>query len=119
MDILFKNWVPVILWSGLIFAFSSIPNLKLPSLGLGFEDKIYHFTEFFIWGALYAKSYKMTPGQKSIRGFMIALVIGMAFALLDEGHQRWIPGRGFDWKDLLSNWSGLACSLLFLFFLKK
>lgn len=111
-EILFKYWVPVIVWSGVIFTFSSIPHLKAPSLGLGFEDKVYHFAEFFIWGILFAKSYKMVSGKQDFSGLVFAVAIGASFAFIDEWHQNWIPGRQFDWKDMLSNWAGLLLSLL-------
>jgi len=113
MENLFKVWVPLIVWSGIIFTFSSIPNLKVPSLGLGFEDKIYHFAEFFIWGILFSKSYKLnSTSGKELTGFAIALLIGIIFAAIDEGHQQWVPGRQFDWKDMVSDWGGLVVSLL-------
>ena len=113
MEIILRNWVGLIVWSGAIFTLSSLPNLKVPSLGLGFEDKIYHFAEFFIWGMLFSKSYKLNNASgKELTGFAIALIIGMVFAAIDEGHQHWVPGRGFDRKDLAADWVGLVTSLL-------
>ena len=113
MENLFKIWVPLIIWSGVIFTFSSIPYLKVPQFGLGFEDKIYHFAEFFIWGMLFSRSYKLNNASgKELAGFAIALIIGIIFAVVDEGHQHWIPGRQFDWKDMMADWGGLITSLL-------
>ncbi|OIO01804.1 hypothetical protein COY52_02115 [Candidatus Desantisbacteria bacterium CG_4_10_14_0_8_um_filter_48_22] len=112
------KWVPVIIWSVVVFTFSSIPNLKIPGFGLGFEDKIYHCAEFIIWGMLFARS-GTKAGLKPSANLIILFAIGMVFAFVDEWHQNLIPGRRFDWKDMVADWAGLGISAFFWLFLKK
>jgi VanZ family protein len=78
-------WLPVVAWAALIFTFSSIPSL---STGLGTWDlvlrKATHVTEFAILGALLLRAlWAAVP----------AFVLGLAYAVTDEIHQHFVPGR--------------------------
>lgn len=128
MEIFWKFWWPVIVWSGVIFTFSSIPNLKVPEIGLGYEDKIYHCIEFFIWGTIFlwragkagvGKAQMMPESNPLIEKISLMLLVGIIFAFVDEFHQKWIPGRGFDRHDLFADIMGLACSLAIFAFFKR
>ena len=80
-----RRWAPVVAWAALIFAFSSIPSL---STGLGGWDyvlrKIAHATEFAILAALLVRALR-SPGW--------AVVIAIGYAITDEIHQSFVPGR--------------------------
>jgi len=128
MEIFWKSWWPVILWSGVIFTFSSIPYLKIPKIGLGYEDKIYHCIEFFIWGTIFiwragkvisAKTVLAPSINPLIEKAFSMLLFGIIFAFVDEFHQKWIPCRGFDRYDLFADIMGLAVSLVACVVLKK
>lgn len=118
MEIFMKSWLPVIVWSGVIFTFSSIPYLSVPSMGLNFEDKIYHCAEFLIWGLLFMRACASSKISEA-GSFLFLVLAGVVFAALDECHQHWVPGREFDWKDLVSNWAGLAVSAIIWMVAKK
>lgn len=117
-----KSWWPLIVWSAVIFTFSSIPYLRVPKIGLGYEDKIYHFIEFFIWGIIFLwRSGKVNfiknpsvSANPLIEKIFLMLLVGIIFAFMDEFHQKWIPGRESDRYDLFADIMGLACSSLFL-----
>jgi VanZ family protein len=78
-------WAPVLLWAGVIFAFSQIPSL---GTGLGTWDlvlrKLAHLTEFAILGGLL---------QRALRRPVVALALGSAYAATDELHQSFVQGR--------------------------
>ncbi len=78
-------WGPVLLWAALIFALSSIPNLGTE---LGTWDlllrKLGHFAEFGVLGALLLRALGNAP---------VAVVLGSLYALTDEAHQAFVPGR--------------------------
>jgi VanZ family protein len=78
-------WVPVLLWAGLIFAFSSIPSL---GTGLGTWDlalrKLAHASEYAVLGLLLARA---------VRRELPAVLLGIAYAASDELHQHFVPGR--------------------------
>ena len=80
-----RLWLPVATWAGIIFAFSSVPDL---GTGLGGWDlllrKLAHAAEFAVLGALLARAV----GRP-----WIAFVLGLAYAVSDELHQSFVPGR--------------------------
>jgi VanZ family protein len=78
-------WLPVVAWAALIFALSSIPDL---GTGLGGWDlalrKIAHAMEYAVLGGLLVRAL----GRE-----LPAAVIGIAYAITDEVHQAFVPGR--------------------------
>jgi putative peptidoglycan lipid II flippase len=43
---------------------------------------------------------------------IIALAFGVAYSFIDELTQAWVPGRFFEWSDLLASNIGVACGAL-------
>ena len=80
-----RLWLPVAGWAALIFVFSSIPDL---GTGLGGWDlvlrKIAHAAEFAVLGALLVRAL-LAPWP--------AFLLGAAYAVSDEVHQSFVPGR--------------------------
>jgi VanZ family protein len=80
-----RLWLPVLVWAGVIFAFSSVPDL---GTGLGGWDlvlrKIAHAAEYALLGALLVRALSR-PG--------LAVALGVAYAISDEIHQSFVPGR--------------------------
>lgn len=78
-------WLPVVAWAALIFALSSVPDL---GTGLGGWDlvlrKIAHTAEYAILGALLVRA----TGRAGI-----AFALGVLYAVSDEVHQSFVPGR--------------------------
>ena len=79
------RWAPVVACAAVIFAFSSIPDL---GTGLGTWDlvlrKLAHTAEFALLGLLLARA---------LRHDGIAVAAGVAYAVSDELHQHFVPGR--------------------------
>jgi VanZ family protein len=80
-----RTWLPVLVWAAVIFAFSSVPDL---GTGLGGWDlvlrKIAHAAEYAILGALLLRA---TGNPR------LAFAIGVVYAISDEVHQLFVPGR--------------------------
>jgi VanZ family protein len=78
-------WAPVVLWAGIIFAFSSIPDL---STDLGTWDlvlrKLAHTAEYAVLGALVYRAARSAPA---------AVLLASAYAATDEVHQAFASGR--------------------------
>jgi VanZ family protein len=78
-------WLPVIAWAGLIFTLSSIPDL---GTGLGGWDfvlrKLAHAAEFALLGLLLLRALEHA---------WAAFWLGVAYAVTDEIHQAFVPGR--------------------------
>ncbi|TMJ97945.1 MAG: VanZ family protein [Actinobacteria bacterium] len=99
-------WLPVVLWAGLIFALSAIPNL---SSGLGVWDlvlrKCAHLTEYAILGGLLFRALRREPA---------ALLLGSAYAVTDELHQAFVGGRHASPIDWLIDAFGVAAGVVLL-----
>jgi VanZ family protein len=78
-------WLPVVAWAAVIFTLSSIPDL---GTGLGGWDlvlrKIAHAAEYAVLGALLLRAI----GREAP-----AAALGIAYAVTDEVHQAFVPGR--------------------------
>ncbi len=99
-------WVPVVLWAGLIFGLSSVPDL---GTGLGTWDlalrKLAHFCEYAVLGALLLRAV----GREAL-----AAAAGVAYAATDELHQRFVPGRQAALRDVAIDAAGVLAGVLLL-----
>ena len=97
-------WVPVLVWAGVIFAFSSIPHL---STGLGTWDTILrkgaHITEYAVLGGLLYRALSREA---------LALAAGIAYAATDELHQHFIRGRHASPVDVAIDAVGVAVGMV-------
>lgn len=97
-------WIPVVLWAGMIFAFSSVPSL---GTGLGTWDlalrKLAHLAEYAVLAALLYRAV----GQA-----WVAVAIASLYAVTDELHQTFVTGRQgspLDWLvDVVGAATGVA-----------
>ena len=96
-------WLPVVVWEGVIFAFSSVPHL---STGLGTWDTILrkaaHITEYAILGALLYRAFRREAP---------ALAAGIAYAASDELHQHFVRGRHASPVDVAIDALGLTIGM--------
>jgi VanZ family protein len=101
---LLRTWVPLVLWAGLIFGLSSVPDL---GTGLGGWDlvlrKIAHFAEYVVLGVLLVRAF----GREAI-----AAAAGIAYAATDELHQHFVPGRQAAVRDVAVDAAGVLAGVL-------
>jgi VanZ family protein len=112
-------WLPVVLWAGLIFGLSSVPDL---GTGLGTWDlflrKIAHFCEYAILGALLLRA--LGRGEIVLgTGFilsprLLSIAAGVAYAATDELHQHFVPGRHAAVRDVAIDAAGVLAGVLLL-----
>ena len=99
-------WGPVVLWAALIFAVSSIPSLDS---GLGVWDlvlrKLAHLVEYAILGALLFRALAREP---------LAIAVGSAYAVTDEIHHAFVPGRSGSPIDWLIDTVGVVTGVVLL-----
>src|SRR3989344_8226656 len=94
-----KNWLPVILWAGMIVFLSSIPDLRsgLPNIFDLILRKIAHSGEFgilaiLLWRAILSLNFKQSK-QSTTNVIVIVIIIVILYAISDELHQGFVPGR--------------------------
>ncbi len=99
-----RLWLPVLAWAGLIFALSSVPDL---GTGLGGWDlvlrKLAHAGEFAVLGALLLRATERAG---------VAFGLGALYAVSDELHQMFVPGRMGSPLDVAIDMVGVAFGVL-------
>jgi VanZ family protein len=95
-----KRWAPVALYAAFIFYGSAQTGHELPRWSFMAHDKILHTLEYSGFGLLLARAF----GQ---RRWYLAIPAGLLFAIGDELHQSFVPGRmGNDVGDMTADLAG-------------
>jgi VanZ family protein len=114
-------WVPALLWAGLIFHVSSLPGDRLPRLWTWEHgDIILHGLEYLILGALLYRAFALS--RPALGYALLALVswgLAAAYALSDEYHQSFVPGREVSLSDILADLLGAVVGVVLLHELYK
>lgn len=94
-----SRWVLVLVWMAIIFVLSSqssLPRAPEDTLDVVLK-KLAHFAEYAVLGALLLRS--LTPSDSwlpihaSTRTRLAAVALAGMYALTDEVHQSFVPGR--------------------------
>ncbi|UNC93967.1 VanZ family protein [Candidatus Contubernalis alkalaceticus] len=118
------SWTAVIIWMGLIFYLSHQPAVESSRLSQGITEVIIqavekvfpnlefdlrnlnhfvrknaHFCAYLILGFLVVKALWIS-GAAGVKGMVLALVICVLYAVSDEVHQMFIPGRSGEVRDV-------------------
>ncbi len=102
-------WGPVALYMIVIFAESSLEAAPLPS---GLNDKVAHALGFALLGALLARAMASGfPLPLTVERAGSSMVIGVAYGLTDEIHQRFVPGRSSSMGDLIADAAGVVVAV--------
>ena len=124
------SWLLVILWMGLIFYLSHQPATQSSDLSSGLTERILavidrvisgldinvenfhhlirkgaHFFAYFVLGILVTSALR-THSLVGWRHFFIACLICVVYAVSDEVHQLFIPGRAGQVKDVMIDSAG-------------
>ncbi len=105
---LIKLWGPVVVWAGVIFFFSSVPDLKT---GLEYDfllRKIAHITEYFVFTFLLYRAFSGSFKMNVFRLFMYPAVFSFLYAISDEIHQYFVLGRSCAISDVLIDSIGIV-----------
>jgi len=87
-----KYWLPVIVWAGVIFILSAIPNLKTDLEQDFLLRKIAHMVEFGILTWLFFRALKQE--QINFNKILIcSFIFSLFYACFDEFHQLFVRGR--------------------------
>ncbi|MFA5038914.1 MAG: VanZ family protein [Candidatus Omnitrophota bacterium] len=108
------SWVTAGCYASFIFALSSIPSRSFPQTVSGL-DKIAHLLEYIPLGLLLMRAQAfITPPRRRIQALLVTVFVIMLYALSDEFHQTFVPGRTADIKDwAMDVLGGLIGGLLF------
>jgi VanZ family protein len=109
-------------WMSLIFYLSSIPGDQLgpDTLVVNMLKKSGHAFIFGVLAALYLYALKgriaLLETQRSL--YLLSLILTLLYALSDEYHQSFTPGRHSSGKDVFIDVCGAFTALVILYLLK-
>jgi VanZ family protein len=129
-------WLPVLIWAGLIFCFSTdqfssgkthsmidrVLETILPFLTVGQIESVHflirklgHWSEFFVFGFLVYRAAMGSGWEKPTMGVpWKTLAVVLIWALLDEFHQVFVPSRSASIKDSLLDFAGGFSAILLM-----
>ena len=103
------RWMPLLLYSALIFYLSSAPAPGFTDTGIPGSDKVLHVGAFTVWGFLCGWALAGDGHRARLRGWTFILIVtaaGTAYGLTDELHQTFVKERTADHWDLLADLAG-------------
>lgn len=102
-----KFWLPVIIWASLIFYLSSIPDLRTVLEYDLILRKMAHCVEYFILTFLLYRALKSSFHIRVLQLFIYPTILSFFYAISDEFHQSFVPGRSASIKDVLIDSAGI------------
>ncbi len=130
------SWILVILWMGLIFYLSHQPAAESSELSTGITEVIIqtieklapnveldirnlnhivrknaHFFAYLVLGVMVINALRAS-GVRGYNSIGLALLICVLYAISDEVHQIFIPGRSGEVRDVLIDSAGASVGIL-------
>jgi len=104
---LIRRWLPALIWMGLIFFFSAQPSLpSAPGRWDRLLKKGMHVVAYGILTAFYLRALR-GAGRDDRVVRVASVVLAVAYALSDEYHQTFVPGRNGTWVDVAVDGVGI------------
>jgi len=107
----------LVAWLLAIISVSSIPSLptlKIHTSGSDIRlDYLIHFCEYGILAGMAFLTFADSQFRLRYTKIFLITICLILFAIADEYHQKLIPGRAFNVKDILSNIAGILGALVF------
>jgi VanZ family protein len=102
------RWALVVVWMGVIFAFSSRPGYSLPDYGVWdiIAKKGAHVTEYAILGWLIQRA--LGTGRAGWQAWVVAVL----YAATDELHQSLVPSRNARVTDVMIDAAGAVIGVV-------
>jgi len=114
----FTRWhLPAILWAVFILALTSYPRVELPEMQIIGFDKVGHFGIYFIFTLLVIRAVFRYRSSLIRRAMKKSLLIAFLFAIFDEVHQMFIPGRFANVYDAIADMTGVVIAQLVFYFI--
>ena len=112
-SIFLGRWLPVFLWAVVIFALSSISQITVAEFFLWdfAAKKVAHLAEYAVLYALFLRATE--------KNWVLSFALTMIYAVTDEIHQSFVPGRNAAVYDLAFDFSGAAISAYVIWKLRQ
>ena len=111
---------PAIIASIAIFLVSQMQHPPMINFGIEWNDKLLHIIAYFFYGlsliVLFLGGFVNIHVKRAI---LFVLIFGALFAVSDEIHQAFVPGRTSDVFDWLADCIGISISLTLINMVNK
>lgn len=112
--VVFFHWLAVLCYAGVIFFLSSLPGTTLPQQ-LVLSDFTLHIIEYLPLGFLMARAMQHTKASSSKKAmFLLCCILAIVYAISDEIHQLFVPGRQASPFDLIADSIGAFIGVKFI-----
>ncbi|MHB1132393.1 MAG: VanZ family protein [Chloroflexota bacterium] len=113
---LLSRWLPVVVWLGVIFAFSALPAGNLPS-GVWPVQKLAHVGEYALLALLLQRALS-GHGLRTAISSMLAWLFAIVYGASDEFHQSFVSGRNPALADVVIDGFGAALGIVTVVWLR-
>jgi len=98
----------------IVSSIPSIPTLKIHTAKAEIRlDYLMHFCEYGLLTLLASLYFVSSKFRFNYKKFILITISIILFAIIDEFHQKLIPGRTFNVKDIYSNITGIIVAVIF------
>jgi len=105
-----RLWLPVVVYAALIYYLSAQTD-PLPAVTGAVWDKALHAAGYGVLGLLMCRAWRGS-GYGWTRAVALAILMTSAYAVSDEWHQSFVPGRQSDWHDWIADTLGGAAGVV-------
>lgn len=106
---------PAIVYAAALFWASGMSRLPLPHLGLDLQDKLLHASAYALFSLLIYRALSR-PSPLVRRLHTGSALLGIGYAVTDELHQLFVPGRQAELSDLAADIIGIIAVQLVLYY---
>jgi VanZ family protein len=99
--------LPPFAYAAFVFYLSSLPSWKIKAVS-SIPDYLLHFTEYAVFAWLSLRfTRSITKGKVNRESKIIVVIILALFAISDEWHQSFVPGRFASVWDFIADFVGI------------
>lgn len=111
---LFSLWFPVVAQMGLIFFFSAQPGDSIIVRQFPLPAGIGHFIGYALLGFLLFRAFSQGSMRWQAGTAGKSLLVSLLYAISDELHQLFVPGRQASLGDIFIDMAGVITALAFI-----
>jgi VanZ family protein len=113
--------LPLLIWAAIIFLLSSLSRLPHVNTPFISADKLAHLFVYFVFCLFSRRALYFQAAFSSIKKFSLiwAFIVTVVYGYLDEVHQLFVPGRTYDYFDLLADAIGALMFIALFIFLHR
>ena len=112
-------YIPLIVYWIVLLVGTTLPATDVPSFGV--SDKFKHFGAYFGLAVLLSFTLHYQGRNLLLKKYFLisAWIIASFYGMLDELHQRFIPGRSAEFLDWFDDALGAVAGCIFVYYVMK